>query len=140
MNIKSAGQGVKWVLALMALGPMSLPAFAQSAEYRRGYDEGYRDGYEAQHRNDRHGQSGERIFIVEASYGTRNATCSARDTLQRALGGQHSMSIVVNNELCGDPAPNRPKRLEIVYRCGNAAAVRARAEEGATITLNCRER
>ena len=140
MNLKFAGQGVRCALAFMVLGPMSLSAFAQSAEYRRGYDEGYRAGYEAQNRNDQHGQFAERIFIEEATYGTRNEKCSPRDALQRAIGGHHSISIVVNNELCGDPAPNRPKRLEIVYRCGNAAAMRARAEEGATITLNCRER
>jgi len=35
------------LLALALLGALAMPAFAQSAEYRRGYDEGYRAGVAA---------------------------------------------------------------------------------------------
>ena len=139
MNTKFLAQGIRCVFAFVILGSMSMSAFAQSTEYRRGYDQGYRDGYEAKNRNDQRGESAERLLIEEANYGVRNETCNAQDALQRAVGGRYSISIPVDNRLCGDPAPDRPKRLDVVYRCGEGPVFRARADEGTTITLNCRE-
>lgn len=138
MNIKFAGKGALCALGFITLGAMSVSAFAQSAEYRRGYDQGYRDGIEAQ---DRQGQQGEppgRIIIEEASYGTRDAACDIRETVQQAVGRRRNISIAATNDLCGDPAPNHLKRLEIRYRCGNGPVLRARTREGSSVTLNCR--
>lgn len=131
-------KGVLRLFAFLALGALSASAFAESAEYRRGYDQGYRDGIEAQGRQQHKGESGARIIIEEASYGTRDASCDLRDQFQQMVGHSRSISIAANNELCGDPAPNQVKRLEVRYRCGDAAELRERAREGGSVTLNCR--
>lgn len=117
---------------------MSVSAFAQSREYQRGYDQGYRDGAEAQIRQDQQDGPAARIIIEEANYGTREASCDARDTLQNAVGRRRYISIAANNDLCGDPAPNRPKQLIVEYRCGDGPVLRARTREGGSVTLNCR--
>jgi hypothetical protein len=140
MDIKLASKGVLCALGFMTLGAMSVSAFAQSTEYRRGYDQGYRDGIEAQSQQGQPGQQGGprgRIHIEEARYGVRDATCDARDKVQQAVGWRRNVSIIANNELCGDPAPNRLKRLSITFRCGNEAALRTQTREGGTITMNC---
>jgi hypothetical protein len=126
------------LLGFIALGAVSASAFAQSAEYHRGYDQGYRDGIEAQGRQGQQGESAGRIIIEEASYGTRDSSCDLRETLQHAVGWRRSISIAATNELCGDPAPNQVKRLEVRYRCGDEPALRARTREGGSVTLNCR--
>lgn len=138
MDQKFTNKGVLSALGFIVLGAMSASAFAQSAEYRRGYDQGYRDGSEAQSLEDQEGGRTGRIRIEEASYGIREASCDIREQLQQAVGRRRNISIVANNELCGDPAPNRVKRLEIRYRCGDEQELRAQAREGGTVTLNCR--
>ncbi len=139
MDIRFASKGVLCALGFITLSAMSVSAFAQSREYQRGYDQGYRDGAEAQNRQ---GQPGGgpagRILIEEANYGTRDGLCDARDTLQQMVGWRRNVSIVADNQLCGDPAPNRPKQLNVAYRCGDGPVLRARTREGGTITLNCR--
>lgn len=141
MNIKFASKGILCTLGFITLGAMSVSAFAQSADYRRGYDQGYRDGIEAQSRQNQQGQQDGprgRIHIEEALYGVRDASCDARDSVQRAVGGRRNASVTANNELCGDPLPGRAKRLRITYRCGNGEELSVRAPEGAAVTLNCR--
>lgn len=138
MDIKFASKSVLCTLGFITLSAMSVSAFAQSREYQRGYDQGYRDGSEAQSSQDQQGGPAGRILIEEANYGVREASCDARDTLQNAVGRRRNVSIAANNDLCGDPAPNRQKRLDIVYRCGDGPALRVRTREGGTVTLNCR--
>lgn len=138
MDIEFARKGILHALGFIALGAMSVSAFAQSAEYRRGYDQGYRDGIEAQSRQGQQGEAVGRIIIEEASYGTRDASCDIRDRVQQAVGWRRNFSITANNDLCGDPAPNRVKRLDVRYRCGDGQALRVQTREGGTVTLNCR--
>ncbi|MFC3109382.1 hypothetical protein ACFQAT_11690 [Undibacterium arcticum] len=138
MNIKFSSKGILYALGFITLSAMSVTAFAQSREYQRGYDQGYRDGSEAQSSQDQQRGPVGRIIIEKANYGIREASCDARDTVQRAVGRRRNLSIAANNELCGDPAPNRPKQLYVEYRCGDGPALRARTREGGTVTLTCR--
>lgn len=138
MGIEFARKRILHALGFVALCAMSVSAFAQSAEYRRGYDQGYRDGIEAQSRQGQQGEPVGRIIIEEARYGTRDASCDVRDRLQQAVGWRRNISIAATNDLCGDPAPNRVKRLDVRYRCGDESALRVQTREGGTVTLNCR--
>jgi hypothetical protein len=137
MNI--AHRNIVRIATVLALTAVSTSAFAQSAEYRRGYEEGYAAGQRAAGS----GQGGPdgpvawgRLHIEEAEYGARGATCNARravrDQLERNRG-----SVVADNELCGDPAPGEQKRLRLVYRCGDSASARAFAREGERLRLRC---
>lgn len=144
--MKNARQHLIRMAAVLTLIGASSAAFAQSTEYRRGYDEGYAAG-QRDARENRGGPGGPggpegpmawgRLHIDEAEYGARGASCNARrgvrDQLERNRG-----SIVVGNQLCGDPAPGEEKRLRLVYRCGDSAEARAFAREGETLRLNCR--
>jgi hypothetical protein len=138
VNQANTRTGALRALVLVALGAISMTAFAQSADYRHGYEQGYRDGAEAQVRKD--GQAGQngRISIDQATYGTRYASCDARETMQKAIGWRRNVSITANNDLCGDPSPGNPKMLTVTYRCGNTEAQVARAAEGNMLDLNCR--
>jgi hypothetical protein len=141
MNIKFANKGILCALGFITLGAMSVSAFAQSTEYRRGYDQGYRDGVEAQSRQGQPTQQDGpvgRIHIEEARYGVRDAACDAREKVQQMVGWRRNISLIADNELCGDPAPGRQKWLSITFRCGDEAALRTHTREGGTITLNCR--
>lgn len=138
MDIKFARKGVLCALGFITLGAISVTAFAQSNEFRRGYDQGYRDGIEAQSRQGQQGGSVGRIIIEEADYGTRDESCDARDVVQKAVGWRRNVSIKANNQLCGDPARGSQKRLVVVYRCGDGPELRARTREGGAVTLNCR--
>lgn len=129
---------MKQLVAVLALTVASTSAFAQSAEYRRGYD----DGYAAAQRDGR-GDRGDRgrwnggLRIEEAEYGTRNASCDARRAVRDAIE-RNGDSVQVGNHLCGDPAYNAQKRLTVVYRCGNSESLRVTAREGETLRLGCR--
>jgi hypothetical protein len=113
-------------------------ANAQSAEFRRGYDQGYRDGLEAQSRQQYHSRVQLPIEIQEARYGVRGASCDVRDQVQHAVGWRRHVSIAVDNNLCGDPAPGVQKRLRITYRCDNGEVFEVRGPERGVATLYCR--
>lgn len=126
------------IAVFAALGAMSAVACAQSAEYRRGYDQGYRDGMEAQSHTDQSGGPVGRIIIEEANYGSRDGGfCHPRDVIQRVAGWRRHIEITANNELCGDPAQGRQKHLEIRYRCGDGPSARAEAPENGMISISC---
>jgi hypothetical protein len=137
MNI--AHRHIIRIAAVLALSAASSAAFAQSAEYRRGYDAGYAAGQrEAREVRDDRGERGPwgRLHIDEAEYGARGANCDARRGVhEQAI--RNRGNIEVNNQLCGDPAPGEQKRLRLVYRCGDSAAARAFAREGERLRLNC---
>jgi hypothetical protein len=136
MIITDSLKQVLYVTAFAVLGALSATACAQSNEYRQGYDQGYRDGTEAQGQPE-HGPVG-RIIIEEAHYGSRDGGfCDPRDSIQHAIGWRRHVDIHVGNELCGDPAPNHAKRLEVRYRCGNSQPVRAEASENSVMPLSC---
>lgn len=138
MNTEFFRKSAVCALGFITLGALSASAFAQSNEYRRGYDQGYRDGIEAQAQQGQPGGPPGRIIIDDATYGTRDAACNVRDVIQQAVGRRRNISITANNELCGDPAPKQRKWLDIRYRCGDGPVANARTREGGTVTLNCR--
>ncbi|WP_426197248.1 hypothetical protein [Massilia sp. DWR3-1-1] len=125
----------------------SASAMAQSQEFRRGYDQGYRDGMAAAQGGGRdwrgggHGgndQGRSRIEIERADYGVREGFCDARPAVMQALARGGNFSITAGNQLCGDPAPRKRKRLTVTYRCGDGEVQRGQADEGDALTLNCR--
>jgi len=121
----------------------SASAMAQSQEYRRGYDQGYRDGMAAAQGGGRGGRGGHdqgrfRIEIERADYGVREGFCDARPAVTQALARGGNFSITAGNQLCGDPAPRKRKRLTVTYRCGDGEVQRGQADEGDALTLNCR--
>jgi hypothetical protein len=134
MNI--AHRHIIRIAAVLALTAASASAFAQSAEYRRGYEEGYAAGMRAAggDRDGRPGRGG--LQIEEATYGVRGASCDARMGVRREI--ERNGFVVAHNELCGDPAPRAEKRLRVVYRCGDREPMRAVAREGQTLRLSCR--
>ena len=123
------------IAAIVALSAATTSAFAQSAEYRRGYDDGYAAGLrEAGGRGDRRGG---RVFVEDAEYGTHFASCDARRAVRYQVERNRG-AVRADNQLCGDPAHGEPKRLRIVYRCGDSEAVRVVARENETVRLSCR--
>lgn len=120
-------------------------AQAQSAEYRRGYDDGYRAGMDAA-RGGNMGGPGmaepgggrRRIIIEDAVYGDREGVCDARPAVQAMVERQRDPVVRADNRLCGDPAPRRAKTLEITYRCGNGRMLRTALREDTQAVLSCR--
>ena len=126
------------VLTLITLGATATSAFSQSAEYRRGYEKGFRDGQESMERERGREYSSARIQILTARYGTRDSSCDARDTIRSFAGSRRDVEIRVNNDLCGDPAEGRHKVLVVDYRCGDGARKRLETRESDTMFLSCR--
>lgn len=124
------------IAAVLALTAASTSALAQSAEYRRGYDDGYaaglRDAREGGGRG--HGRGG--LVIEEATYGVRGAMCDARRAVRQEAERNGGL-VVAGNHLCGDPRRNTEKRLTIVYRCGNERPVQIVGRENETMRLSC---
>lgn len=120
----------------------STAAMAQSQEFRRGYDQGYRDGMAAAQGGGRDWRGNDqgrwRMEIERAEYGVREGFCDARPAVMQALAHGSNFSITVGNQLCGDPAPHKRKRLTVMYRCGDGEVRRGQADEGGALTLSCR--
>jgi hypothetical protein len=114
---------------------------AQSMEYRRGYDDGYRAGMDAARGGPGMvdpGGGGRRIIIEEAVYGDRESVCDARPAVQAMVDRQREPVVRADNRLCGDPAPRHAKSLEITYRCGNGRMLRTALREDTQAVLSCR--
>lgn len=125
------------VSAIVALAAFSSAACGQSSEYRRGYEQGYRDG-SAAYAPQEHGRPNGRIIIEEARYGSHDGGfCDPREALEHMIGWRRHIDLVASNELCGDPAPHHPKHLEIRYRCGDSPSMRAEEHEGGVIEIRC---
>lgn len=124
------------IAAVLAMTAASTSAFAQSAEYRRGYDDGFEAGLRAAE-GDRGGQGRNYLRIVEANYGVRGMTCDARRGVREALERNRGL-VVANDRLCGDAAPGQVKRLRVVYRCGDSEPLRIDTRQGDTLRLSCR--
>jgi uncharacterized protein involved in type VI secretion and phage assembly len=151
MNTRPGTRKTLCLLTFAALGAMSASAFSQSAEFGRGYEQGYRDGFAAAQQGARYqqdsryqqegqnqrGRRGGRLAILEAFYGLQGASCDARDVLQRAAEGQRQIQVPINNQLCGDPAVGRTKQFFVTYQCGSNRAQRVVKNEGDTLTLQC---
>jgi hypothetical protein len=136
--MRLANRPIIRIAAILALTAATTSAFAQSGEYRRGYDEGYAAGRRAAHDEDRGRPSGwHRLRVEEAEYGVRGAMCDAREAVRNEVE-RNDGAVRAGNELCGDPARGAPKRLNIVYRCGDSEPVRVVARENETLRLSCR--
>ena len=124
--------------AMLALTAASASVFAQSTEYRRGYADGFVAGKNAALAEQGQGRHWPRLHIEEAEYGARGMTCDAiravRNEVERNDGNVHA-----GNHLCGDPARGQPKRLRIVYRCGDSEAMRVVLRENEIARLTCRQ-
>ena len=135
-------------MGAVVLTMASTSAFAQSREWQRGYDAGFRDGFAAEQNAGSGGvppfqpppgnrpQPG-RLVIDDAQFGVRGATCDARWDVQSAVGRHGPNRIYSSTQLCGDPAPNRAKTLWVTYRCENRRPVSVSAPEGRWLNLNC---
>jgi hypothetical protein len=133
-KMKIAHRNIIRIATVLALSAASTSVFAQSAEYRRGYEAGYEAGLRAAG-GDGQSRLG-RLHIEEAEYGVRGSVCNARRGVRDEI--ERTGVVVAHNELCGDPAPGEQKRLRIIYRCGDGEPVRAFAREGETLRLRCR--
>ena len=130
-------QLIKRIAAVVALSAATTSAFAQSAEYRRGYEDGYTAGMRAADQDRDRNPGRDRIYIEEAEYGVRGASCDARRNVWQEIRRNDGV-VRVGNQLCGDPARGATKRLRIVYRCGDSEPVRVVGREGETLRLSCR--
>lgn len=75
------------------------------------------------------------LEIVRATYGTGFSTMDVTDRL-RSMAGDGRINIKVgNDELGGDPAPNRPKVLTVWYTNGGRGERQARVNEGGRLIL-----
>jgi hypothetical protein len=131
-------QTIMRTAAILVLAGASASTFAQSGEYRRGYEEGFAAGQRAalDNRGERGGWG--RVHIEEAEYGVRGGPmCDASDAVRREVERNDGV-VHVGNQLCGDPIPHQRKQLRVVYRCRDTAPARAFATEGETLKLTCR--
>jgi hypothetical protein len=127
------------VLGFAALVLVAGSAHSQSAEYRRGYDQGYRDGAAAAGNQSPYPNGMGQITISSALYGIRGARCDARDSLQALVAGKRRIDVKVDNDPCGDPAPNQAnKQMNVIYSCGNGSERRVSGPEGSILTIGCR--
>ena len=137
--MRLANQHIIRIAAVLALTAASTSAFAQSADYRRGYDDGYAAGQRAAQDDRGRPSGGNRLRVVEAQYGARGAMCDARPAVRDEI--ERSGGVVrAGNQLCGDPARGVEKRLSVVYRCGDNEPLRVVARENETLNLSCRRR
>lgn len=140
MNRQTLTAFLSGAIACMTLATLSTAAIAQSMEYRRGYDQGFRDGAASvQGGQQRHGGYQGRVVISEAIYGTRDRYCDARQTVQQIVDNSQPphFDIRADNQLCGDPARDRVKQLSLRYRCGNGPEQRLSIRENEVVALNC---
>ena len=127
------------VLSLAAFAMTAGSAFSQSAEYRRGYDQGYRDGAAATATQPQYPNAAPGITISSALYGVRGARCDARESVQALTEGRRRIEVKVDNGLCGDPAPNQSgKQMTVSYSCGDGSERRVSGPEGSMLAISCR--
>src|SRR4051812_42435674 len=72
-KMRLATQQIVRIAAILALTAASTSAFAQSAEFRRGYDEGFAAGQRAAHGGPGGRPGWDRVRVEEAEYGVRGA-------------------------------------------------------------------
>jgi hypothetical protein len=147
MNKSISAMPARLLQSAAAVVTLLLPlaaAHAQSMEYRRGYDEGYRAGMDAARGGNMGGPDREtgggrrRIIIEDAVYGDREGVCDARPAVQAMVERQREPLVRADNRLCGDPAPRRGKTLEVTYRCGDGRMLRTALRENTQAVLSCR--
>jgi hypothetical protein len=122
-------------------------AWSQSRQYQRGYDAGYQAGINSVQQGDhRDGRRDERhdggnrdahIRVLDAQYGRGNRVCNAAPVVQRFVDQRGEGTFQVSNDLCGDPAPNETKTLNVTYQCDRENPMRIAANEGNPLRISC---
>ena len=144
MTSKFASSRALRCIVLGLLGLSAATSFGQSRDWRLGYEQGFRDGVASVQggRPPMHpappGVQPGRVMIQDAVFGTRGATCNARDAVQNIVDRNAPNRVFASTQLCGDPARNQPKTLWVTYRCDNRRpAVTVSAPEGRWLNLPC---
>ena len=137
-------QHIVLVAALMLVGDAATAQ--QTDEFRSGYAQGYRDGFDAGFAKAQSGaplsgampSKGFPIAVTTATYAAEDSDgrCDATRYVRNAANGRRSVSVDINNRMCGDPAPGKRKSVEITYLCG-AVAKTASAYEHRQAYLSC---
>ena len=155
------------MIAALALAAAAMPALAQREAagregddpgyrdaYKRGFDQGYRKGLDEGYADGyRKGLDEGRpviappppppppprhtIMVNRATYGAGGRRCDASRAVGNVANGQVAVSVEANNDLCGDPAREVRKRLEVEYQCGRVGK-KAFANERDSVYLDCR--
>jgi hypothetical protein len=138
MNLRFATILVSCYLAVCPFGD----AHAQSPEYRQGYADGFRDGYDKA-RQELRGQQQQAarsasIQVQSAYYGEEygNGRCDATRYVRQLANGLRNASIDVSNEICGDPARGKRKSLSVTYSCATVMKTES-APEHRKLSLTC---
>jgi hypothetical protein len=80
-------------------------------------------------------QTGSRLSIDNASYGSGNRRMDATQALRAQVRGGRLDAEVSNGLAGGDPAPNQRKQLVVTYRLDNGPSMTQRVMEGDRIRL-----
>lgn len=117
-----------------------------TSDFRDGYAQGYKEGFDAGYRKATGEQGsapavqskGFPIAVQVATYGPDGSRdrCDATHYVRRRANGQRSVSVDITNQMCGDPAPGKRKGVEITYMCGSVAKT-ASAYEHRSAYLYC---
>jgi hypothetical protein len=151
------------IVAALTCATLSPPTFAQQEpgyrdaerermrdEYRRGFDDGYAEGYRKGFDEGRAQVMApppppppvryvRQIVITRATYGVERRFCDAAPAISARVSGREYAVIEAGNNLCGDPARDVTKRLDVHYVCGSGEVPRtAFAKERDSVVLDCR--
>jgi hypothetical protein len=79
------------------------------------------------------------LRIMDAVYGdvASRHLCDATPNLTAICEGLNPCKFQVSNALCGDPAPNVPKRFFLAFKCGILPTQTLVAPEMATVAISC---
>jgi hypothetical protein len=79
------------------------------------------------------------VRIVDAVYGVlpTRQLCDATAVIAAICEGANPCAFLTSNALCGDPAPNVPKRLFLAFKCGVLPVQTLIAPEPSQVRLAC---
>lgn len=86
--------------------------------------------------NSRSRGRGTGLTVHEAIYGAGRKYCDASRYFRHGCGGRRSCSLLVGNQMCGDPFKGKKKRVDIQYQCGDHS-YEASFRENQHAVLNC---
>ena len=78
------------------------------------------------------------IRITSATYG-KSKFCNATGAMAKKCNGKYSCSVMVDNNLCGDPEFGIVKELNYSYSCVGGGGVQSTTAEYQTAVLECAE-
>jgi len=80
--------------------------------------------------------TGSKLAISSVRYGESNSYCDATSVFKQQCDGKSSCTVVVSNQLCGDPLYGVVKKAEIAYSCKGVSQVLT-VPENQTANLSC---